>query len=407
MRPTVNRSQALLARARAVDAMIDARPDLFFTGFGRLGGFPLFARRAAGAYLWDADSNRYIDFLLGYGSVILGHAHPAVRRAVARQGRTLGDNPTLLNLANIELAERLVSLCPGVEQVTFFKTGSDATDAAVRLARAITGRRLVLRWGMNGWHDWCAPVGTGVIAESRAATLALHYGDTAQAERIFRAQGAQIAAVVVMPYEIEAPDRAYLAALRALCDSHGALLVFDEIRSGFRIDLGGAQRVTGITADLATYGKAMANGYAISALGGPRAHMRHILELGLTITYFRQPAAMAAAVATLDALAALDGPARLEGLGRRLLHGLQAAADAAGIPARAIGQPATPFLAFDYGDDARDARAMRLFCNAMLDRGMLVTPAHHWFLCTAMTEDDIDQAVDASRGAMRELGRAF
>jgi glutamate-1-semialdehyde 2,1-aminomutase len=155
----LGRSRSLLARARAADAMIDARPDLFFTGVGRLGGFPLFVRRAAGPYLWDVDANRYLDLLLGYGSVVLGHAHPAVERAVGRQRRALGGNPTLLSAAQVELAERLVSLCPGVEAVTFLKTASDATDAAVRLARAVTGRELVLRRpGRQPCGDASAPV---------------------------------------------------------------------------------------------------------------------------------------------------------------------------------------------------------------------------------------------------------
>jgi glutamate-1-semialdehyde 2,1-aminomutase len=403
----LKRSQTLLARARSVDAMIDARPDMFFTGIGRLGGLPLFVKRAAGAYLWDVDSNRYLDFLLGYGSVVLGHAHPAVERAVARERRALGSNPTLLSARQVELAERLVTLCPGVEAVTFLKTGSDATDAAARLARAVTGRELVLRWGMNGWHDWCAPVGDGVPAATRAASLPLRFGDLEDARRLFRERGQGIAAIILMPYELHPPDREYLQGLQDLCRAHGALFVLDEIRSGFRIAIGGVQETLGITADLVTYGKALSNGYALSVLGGAKRFMSQILRVGLTITYFRQSDPMAAALATLDVLVEEDGPARLDRLGARLMAGLDAAAAAAGVPARAIGLPATPFVQFSFGEAARDARAMRIFCNAMLESHVLLTPAHHWFLCTAMREEDIDYAVEASQAAMGEVARAM
>jgi glutamate-1-semialdehyde 2,1-aminomutase len=403
----LGRSRSLLERARAVEAMVDARPDLFFTGIGRLGGLPVFVKRAAGPYLWDVDSNRYLDLLLGYGSVVLGHAEPRVERAVARQRRSLGANPTLLGAKQVELAERLVSLCPGVEAVTFLKTGSDATDAAIRLARAVTGRELVLRWGMNGWHDWCAPVNDGVVREAQSATLPLRYGDLDEARRLFATRGGEIAAVLLMPYDVDPPDRDYLLGLQALCRSYGALFILDEIRSGFRIAMGGIQEKLGITADLVTYGKAIANGHALSVLGGAKRYMRDILRVGLTITYFRQPDAMAAALATIDLLIEQDGPAKLERLGGKLMRGVDAAAVAAAVPARAVGLAATPFVRFSCGSPAADERAMRIFCNAMLEQGVLATPAHHWFLCTSATDADIDFAVEACGAAMREVAGAI
>ena len=272
------RSKEMLARARKVEALIDARPALFFGGVERIGGYPIFVDRASGPYLWDVDGNRYLDFVLGYGSVILGHAHPCVAQAVGEELLQRGGNPTLPSLKQVELAEKLVSLCPGVDLVTFLKTGSDATSAATRLARAVTGRKYILRWGMNGWHDWCSNASAGILEDIKAYTLSLRYNDLEYAESLFRVYGDNIACVILMPYELEAPRLGFLEGLRKLCSSYGALFILDEIRSGFRMSMGGAQAYFGIAADLVTYGKALANGYAISALAGRREYPLSELE---------------------------------------------------------------------------------------------------------------------------------
>ena len=404
---SVASSQMLLARARKVDALIDARPTLVFNGIERIGGYPLFVERASGAYVWDVDGNRYIDFILGYGSVILGHAHPAVMQAVDEENRRLGANPTLLSIRQVELAERVVSLSPMADSVTFLKTGSDATDAAIRLARAITGRKHVLRWGMNGWHDWCAPNSTGVLDAVSRYTLLLRYNDLDHARSLFSAHGDDVACAILMPYEIENPAPGFLEGLRELCHAHGALFILDEIRSGFRMSLGGAQAYFGIDADLVTYGKALGNGHAISALAGRSKYMKQILSLGLTVTYYRMPDAMAAGVATIDELRRSNAPRHLETIGRALMAGLDEAAIAEGVPARSVGLPWTPFINFSYPSEADCDRALRLFCNGMLCRGVLLTPVHHWFLCASMQMKDIDETIGAARDVFAEIRRTF
>lgn len=404
---SVAESQRLLARARRVEALIDARPTLFFTGIERIGGYPLFVKRASGPYIWDVDGNRYIDFILGYGSVILGHAHPAVSRAVRLDCMKLGSNPSLLTVRHIELAERVVSLSPGIESVTFLKTGSDATDAAIRLARAVTGRPYVLRWGMNGWHDWCAPVQTGVLEAAREYTIAFRYNDLDHLRSLFSRYRQDIACVILMPYEIDPPLPGFLEGIRNLCDSYGALFILDEIRSGFRISLGGAQAHFGVEADLVTYGKAMTNGFALSALAGRKKYMKHILSLGLTITYYRMPDAMAAGVSTIDELIRCNGPQQLEVVGRSLMDGLSAAAIGEGVPAGSIGLPWTPFIKFNYESDVLCDKALRLFCNGMLRRGIMLSPSHHWFVCASMRSEDIEYTVDAARDVLAEVRKAM
>ena len=400
-------SRSLLTRARKVEALIDARPGLFFAGVERIGGYPLFVERAQGAHLWDVDGNRYLDYGLGYGSVILGHAHPSVARAVAETAATLGGNPTILNRHHVELAERVVALSPGAETVTFLKTGSDATGAAVRLARAVTGRPYILRWGMNGWHDWCAPVEDGILPSTSRHTLHLRPDDLDHAEALFARHGDDIACTVLMPYDVDPPTPGYLRGVRDLCRRHGALFVLDEIRTGFRIAPGGAQEHFGIEADLVAYGKALGNGYPISALAGRREVMKHILKVGVTVTYIRAPDAMAAAIATLDELRRLDGPRRIEDLGRMLMDGLDALGTEAGVPVRAVGLPWTPFVRFRCGSEAASDRALRMFCNGMLERGILMSPSHHWFLCTAMCSTDITSTLDAARDVLKDLQRVM
>lgn len=323
--------------------------------------------------------------------------------AAVGEALSLGVNPTLLSPLQVELAERLVELIPAADQVTFLKTGSDAIGAAVRLARAVTGRRLVLQWGFHGWHDWCAQSAEGVLPQARESTIALHYNDLDGARELVRRRGGEIACIVVMPYDTEAPDERYLPGLQALARDCGALFVLDEIRSGFRLAIGGAQAYFGLDPDLAAFGKAMANGHAISALTGRREVMRHILDLGLTVTYYRSPDAMAAALATLDQIVERGVPDRLDRLGRRLFAGLGDAFAASGVAGGPIGLPATPFIRFEHEEEAARARAMRYFCNGMLERGILMTPAHHWFLCAAMTEADMDRTAAAAAEVLSQM----
>lgn len=398
----VSRSTALLARMRRSEALIDARPGLFFTGYERLGGQPLFVERAQGPYIWDIDGNRYIDYLLGFGSVVLGHAHPEVNAAVM-ETLARGVNPTLLSREQVELAEKLVALIPAADQVTFLKSGSDAIGAAVRLARAATGRQRVLQWGHHGWHDWSATSNEAVPEATRALTTALRYNDIDHARELFARHGGEIACVAMMPYEIDPPLPGYLLALQQLAHAHGALFVLDEIRSGFRVAMGGAQQLYGLTPDIAAFGKAIANGHAISVLAGRRAVTRHILKIGMTVTFYRSPDAMAAALATLAVLERDNGPVRLAMLGERLILGLNAALQATSIRGQAVGFPSTPFIRFGYTHANVNEKAMRLFCNGMLRRGVLLTPAHHWFVCTTMQEADIDFTVDAARATLADM----
>jgi glutamate-1-semialdehyde 2,1-aminomutase len=405
------RSQALLARGRAVDATLCY--DGYLLPQDRIidGEYPSFADRGEGAYVWDVDGNRYIDFILAYGTIILGHAHPAVSAAVMKEIQR-GFALSIPKRAQVELAELLTAVIPGAERVLLLKTGSDATSAAVRISRAYTGREHVVRWGYNGWHDWASLRPPGVPQHALKQTHSFVYNDIASLRHVFAEHGKSIACCLMMPFELEEPRSGYLHEVAELAHSHGALLVLDEIRTGFRVALGGAQERLGLRADLATFSKAMANGYPISALTGREDVMQMVGEVHISSTFNINAAEMAAALATISKLQLSQTLPRIERLGLRLIDGLASLARAARVQAMPVGVPQMPFLQFCFEDtSARDA-AKRAFYTETIKRGILLHPNHHWYICGAMSEQDIDEALTAceagfaaARAAVRDGGR--
>ncbi|MBB6175129.1 glutamate-1-semialdehyde aminotransferase [Nocardiopsis mwathae] len=399
----VTDGRARRSAAADVDGSILAKPSLL--GGTGTAAEPRWVERAEGAHLWDAAGHRYLDMVLGFGSVILGHADPEVTEAVVADIRR-GVSATLRKEAELELAELLTATVPGAEMAMLLKTGSDATSAAVRVARAHTGRERVLRWGYQGWHDWCAPRGAGVPRACRELTDTLPFDDVEALRARFRDHGDRIAAVVVMPAGDEPVSREYLLECRRLAHHHGSLFVLDEIRTGFRLALGGAQEYFGVTADLVTVSKAMANGHPVSALLGRRDVLRTLASVSMSSVFFRSTDGMAAALATIRRLRDTAAIADVWRHGRRLQEGMAAEARDAGVPVRVVGLPPMPFHRFDLtGEELR--RAEEVFYDTVWSDGLLLHRSHHWFTCAAMTTADIDHAVAViGRGyrAVRDTG---
>jgi glutamate-1-semialdehyde 2,1-aminomutase len=354
---------------------------------------PHWVDRAAGPYLWDDRGRRFIDLILGYGSVILGHADPSVTEAVVAAIRR-GVSPTLRHQSQIELAELLTRTVPHADAAILFKTGSEATAATVRLARAFTGRDVVLRWGYQGWHDWCAPRARGVPVGYRRLTVELPFDDVDAVHRAYGEHRGRVAAMILMAMDDRPPDPGYLAECRALADRHDALLILDEIRTGFRIALGGAQAYYGVRADLATFSKALGNGHPISAVTGRADVMRTVSDVSMSSLYSRSTDGIAAALATVDCLASSDVLGRVWTSGRRIQDGLRSAATRAGVPVRTLGLPPMPFHEFDLPTPARQ-RAEDAFYATVWRAGVLLHRTHHWFVCRDLTEADIDEVVSA------------
>ncbi len=297
------------------------RPEALF-GAGAPRGLPVRFTRSAGARLWDEEGREYLDFVMALGAVGLGYGHPAVSRA-AHAAVDAGVVGSLPPEAEERLAERLAGLVPVMERTRFLKTGAEAVAAAVRLARTHTGRDGLLRCGYHGWHDWCqAPGASGVPGAVTALADELPFNDPERARALIRLIGDRLAVVVIEPVIEGPPSAEWLAVLREETRRVGALLVFDEIKTGFRVALGGAAERYGGEPDLVVLGKALANGFPLAAVGGRRAVMEDARRAWISSTLATELVALAAAEATLTVMEGKQVPTHLGAVGRVLFDGL-------------------------------------------------------------------------------------
>jgi glutamate-1-semialdehyde aminotransferase len=366
---------------------------------------PAYIARATGAYVWDVDGNRYIDFPMALGPVILGHADPGVNEAVARQLQD-GIVFTLAHPIEVEVAERVVGLVPCAERVRFGKTGSDVTTAAVRLARACTGRDSILACGYHGWHDWY--VGTtsradGVPEAVRALTGTFTFNDLDSLGEALAARPEQVAAVILEPCGADEPAPGFLAGVIERAHAVGALVIFDEIITGFRLAPGGAQERYGVEPDLATFGKALGNGMPISAIVGRAELMDRLEDVFFSGTHGGETLSLAAASAVLDRLDAAAYES-LYAKGERLRAGVQAAIGDHGLGEWVTIGGAAPRTVVSVREPdgfGPGLPAKTLVQQELLKRGVLFNGSN--FICLAHTGGDIDEAIDAYRAALGRL----
>jgi glutamate-1-semialdehyde 2,1-aminomutase len=400
--------------------------------FKAVGGAPLFIRKAEGSRLWDADGRGYIDYVGSWGPMILGHAWPPVLEAIAetaRRGTSFGAPCAL----EVELAERVVRMVPSIEKVRFVSSGTEATMSALRLARGFTGRSKILKFDgcYHGHADGLLvaagsgvatlgiPGSAGVPAGTAADTLVAPYNDLAAVDRVIAAHGADLAAVIVEPVAgnmgCVAPREGYLPGLRDLTRKAGALLIFDEVMTGFRIALGGAQTVFGGKPDLTCLGKIIGGGLPVAAYGGRAEIMDYIAPDGPVYqagTLSGNPLAMAAGCVTLDALARPEAYEKLEAISARLHGGLMEATSSSDIKVtiNRVGSMITLFFTpgpvTDYASaKTSDTGLFARFFHAMLERGVYFPPAQFEaaFVSLAHSPGDIDTTVSAVRDAFRAL----
>lgn len=401
--------------------------------FRAVGGTPLFFARARGPWLEDVDGNRYLDYVQSWGPMILGHGHPAVLDAIRAQldaGLGFGA-PTELET---RMADTLCARVPGLDMVRMVNSGTEATMSAIRLARAATGRDRILKFegcyhghgdsllvkAGSGALTLGVPSSPGVPAALAAHTLTLAYNDAAQVEALFAREGDRIAAVIVEPVagnmNCVPPRPGFLETLRRVCDRQGALLIFDEVMTGFRVDPRGAVGRYGITPDLITLGKVIGGGLPVGAFGGRAELMRQLAPLGAVYqagTLSGNPVALAAGLATLEALAEPGLYERLFARTRELAEGLRAAAAGAGV-ALAVNQVGSMFgLFFTEAAEvtnfrevmACDTERFNRFFHAMLHRGVYLAPAAYeaGFVSAAHGPAEIEQTLAAAAAAFREL----
>ena len=368
--------------------------------------YPIFGERGQGAYFWDVDGNKYIDWILSYGCIVLGHSHPVTNAAAIAEiekGFTLQLPPILQN----ELGELLVELIPCAEKVVFMKTGSGATSAAVRVARMATGHDKVLRLGYSGWHDWCCKFDPGIPQDVLNLTHKFEYNDLNSLEALLKDNSGQVACVVMWACEMERPKPGFLEGVRDLAHEHGALFVLDEVRTGFHLALGGAQEFFGVTPDLATFGKAMANGYPLSALVGRDEYMRHVVDSWISSTHCTNAFEYAAALATIRHMREHRVIEHLWKIGQQLIDGQNTLARAAGVEAESIGLAPTPYLAFRYDEPEVCDLAKKAFYEEALRLGVFFHPNHHWFVSAAHADVEVTKTLEATAAGFGAVKKAL
>lgn len=365
---------------------------------------PIYLQRGSGSHVWDVDGNEYIDYPMALGPVILGYAEPAVDEAINRQLRD-GITFTLMHPLEVEVAERIVALCPGVEAVRFGKSGSDAMSAAVRAARAVTGRDHVLVAGYHGWHDWYIGSTTrnvGVPKAVSALTSTFRFNDLDDLDRLLSEHRGEVAAVIIEPAGAQAPAPGFLEALIDRCRAAGAVSVFDEVITGFRLAPGGARERYGVLPDVSCYGKALGNGMPISAVAGTWSVMRAFEDVFFSGTHGGEALSLAAARSVLDAIA--DGTllADINKRGRRMLDGIRDLIDRHGVDGRVSvgGEPQRSVLGFTGPDDLVVKSWVQ---QCLIEAGSLFNGS--MFICARHTDSDVDAtlaAFDTAFAALRD-----
>jgi glutamate-1-semialdehyde 2,1-aminomutase len=375
-------------------------------------GYPQFFERGEGAQLWDVDGRRYVDFMCSWGPNILGHHHPAVEAAAARQ-RDLGDAMNGPGAVMVDLAEHLVDTVPFAQWVLFQKNGGDATTACVTIARAGTGRRkiLVARGAYHGAVPWCSPSLAGVTTEDRAHLIHYDYNDPESLKAAAHAAKGDLAGVICTAFlhdygkDQAAATVEFARTARDICTREDAALIIDDVRAGFRIDLRGSWAPLGVEPDLSAYSKAVANGYALAAAAG-NERFRDAAKPGQVYTtgsFWYGAVSMAAAIATLTTLRDEALISHMAAMGQRLREGLQRLADAEGLPLRQTGPAQMPMVLFDEDPDFKIGNA---FCAGALEAGAYFHPRHNMFLCAAHTPALVDQGLEAAMAGMKAAAKA-
>ena len=426
--PSTAKSAALFAAAQQV---LPGGVDSPVRAFKGVGGTPRFIERGKGSAVWDVDGNRYIDYLASWGPLIAGHAHPGVVAAI-QDAATRGTSYGASTESEIELGRFVKQAFPSIDLVRFVSSGTEATMTALRLARAFTRRDTILKFdgGYHGHADGLLvqagsgpltlgqPDSPGVPAAAAAQTLSVAYNDVAAVRDAFQAHPDQIAAVIVEPVAgnmgVVPPQPGFLEHVRELTREHGALLIFDEVITGFRVALGGAQERFRVTPDLTCLGKIVGGGLPVGAYGGRRDVMQLISPLGPVYqagTLSGNPLAMAAGLATLRLLTEPGVYDHLERLSARLVDGMGEAARAAGVvyTANRVGSMFTGFFSgapvTDYASARRaNSRRYARFFHAMLERGVSFAPSQFeaGFMSLAHSDADIDATLNAAANAFAE-----
>lgn len=375
------------------------------------GEYPIFFEVAKGGRVWDVDGNEYIDMLCAYGPIIIGHREEEIDNAVIEQIKNKGFCMSLVQPVQNVLAKKVIDLIPCAEMVVFTKTGSDSTTLAVRIARGFTGKNKILRCGYHGWHDWCVEVKGGIPEKLYEDVYEFHYNNLDEVEKLVSEHKDDLAGIIVTPVghplanPVQMPRPGFLEALREITKKHNALLIFDEIRTGFRFSLGGAQKVFGVTPDLACFGKAMANGYEISMVAGKKEVMDVVTppnNVFVSSTYFPNSIAMVAALKTIEIMERdniLDEVKRKGEIFAGIINEFLNKND---LPVEFTGAPLMPYITFKKDEKEMYKKYRKEFYTQLIRRKVFLQPYHHGYVCYRHTDEDMKYAAEMVCESLKE-----
>ncbi len=375
------------------------------------GEYPIFLESGKGCRLTDVDGNEFIDFLCGYGPIILGYREEELDEAVYRQIREKGFCFTLTQKYQNLLARKLTELVPSSELSIFLKTGSDATSASIRIARAYTNKLKVMRCGYHGWHDWCVEMKGGIPAKLFEDVFEFQYNNLEQLSDLMARHGDQTAAIIMTPFghpnhqEMQIPKPGFLEGVREIADRYGAVLVYDEIRTGFRLSMGGAQKLYGVTPDVSVLGKAIANGYPISVVTGKRdVMMASADKLFISSTFFPNSDAFIAALKTIEILERDNVLENIWQKGERFMKRIRSLIGKYAVGAELTGVAPMFYITFKKDNTGAYKRKRKDFYTQMIRRGFFFSPYHHAYISFRHTEEDLEltlEAIDKSLAAIK------
>jgi glutamate-1-semialdehyde 2,1-aminomutase len=409
----------MISNSLPVDAALRMRAGRVIPGgmYGHLNvarlppGYPQFFARAEGATLWDVDGNAYVDFMCAYGPMVLGYGNKEVEAAAEAQ-RALGDVLTGPSERLVELAEKLVGMVAHADWALFQRNGTDATTLCVVIARAATKKRkiMVAHGAYHGSAPWCTPHPNGTTAEDRIHLVHYDYNDIESLHAAAASVDGDLAGVIASAFkhdygkDQQLADPAFARAVRRLCDDTGAALILDDVRGGFRLDLGGSWETVGVRPDLSAFSKAIANGYTLAAVTGGDKFRDAASSVFMTGSFWCGAASMAASLKTLEVFQRDDSIAHMTRIGQRLRDGLAAQAKAHGQVLHQTGPVQMPQILFE---NDKDVERGRLFTLEALRGGAYLHPQHNMFLSTAHTVADIDKTLQATDSAMAAVRRSF
>ena len=378
------------------------------------GEYPIFLETGKGCRLTDVDGNEFIDFLCGYGPIILGYREEEVDDAVYKQIAEKGFCFTLTQKFQNLLAKKLTQLAPSFEMSIFLKTGSDATTASIRIARAHTDRLKVMRCGYHGWHDWCVEMKGGIPGKFYEDVYEFGYNRLDQLEALMKEHGDDTAAIIMTPFghpnhqKMQIPAPGFLQGVRDIADKYGAVLVYDEIRTGFRISMGGAQKHYNVTPDLTVLGKAMANGYPISVVTGKKDIMMAAADkLFISSTFFPNSDAFVAALKTIEILERDKVLENIWEKGERFMKNIQKLLDKYDVGAELTGIAPMFYITFKKDETGAYKRKRKDFYTQLIRKGFFFSPFHHAYISYRHTEEDLNLTLRAIEESLLYVKEKF